>query len=105
MRRRNILKHADYRESYRWNGWIRNTQRRLWHRACEYASGKAAMYDQKLLEGHKRCVLIGDTVLLGVLIGVAQIGVLIGPLIGGALTQFTSWRWCKSGVERAFELI
>jgi MFS family permease len=45
----------------------------------------------------------GGTVLLGVLIGVAQIGVLIGPLIGGALTQYASWRWCECSVERTSE--
>jgi MFS family permease len=34
--------------------------------------------------------------LLGSLMSVAQIGTVLGPLIGGALTQYTTWRWCKS---------
>ena len=33
--------------------------------------------------------------LIGIILGVASTGVAIGPLIGGALTQRASWRWCK----------
>lgn len=32
--------------------------------------------------------------LLGILIGFSFIGLALGPLVGGALTQHASWRWC-----------
>ncbi|PVH76182.1 efflux pump [Cadophora sp. DSE1049] len=31
---------------------------------------------------------------LGGMISTAQLGILLGPLIGGALTEFATWRWC-----------
>ncbi|KAF2737110.1 efflux pump protein [Polyplosphaeria fusca] len=30
----------------------------------------------------------------GFLLGVAQLGLISGPLIGGALTEYATWRWC-----------
>lgn len=32
--------------------------------------------------------------LTGLMMGMSQVGVVIGPLVGGALTSFSTWRWC-----------
>ncbi len=37
----------------------------------------------------------GATGYRGVMMSLSFFGLVSGPLIGGALTQFTTWRWCK----------
>ncbi|KAH8807090.1 major facilitator superfamily domain-containing protein [Xylogone sp. PMI_703] len=38
--------------------------------------------------------LVRRPLMLGILMGVANIANALGPFIGGSLTQYASWRWC-----------
>ncbi|TGO10707.1 hypothetical protein BTUL_0127g00060 [Botrytis tulipae] len=40
-------------------------------------------------------------ILIGIIMSTASIGQVIGPLIGGALTQHASWRWCTHTLNRS----
>jgi MFS family permease len=33
--------------------------------------------------------------LMGVTMALIQLATAVGPLVGGAVTQYATWRWCK----------
>src|SRR5688572_3743326 len=34
-------------------------------------------------------------IMYGIVMGFAQVGVALGPIVGGALTEHATWRWCR----------
>ncbi len=31
---------------------------------------------------------------MGINVGIGQLGLALGPILGGAFTEYLSWRWC-----------
>lgn len=43
-------------------------------------------------------------VLIGLMMSICQLGLVLGPVIGGALTQYATWRWCKFSPPKPWRL-
>lgn len=39
----------------------------------------------------------------GIMMGVSQMGIVCGPLLGGAFTEYVTWRWCMFEASPLFD--
>jgi hypothetical protein len=57
------------------------------------ANALKAKFDAAL--GGHRIQQANDLAIVGMVIGIGQLGLVSGPLSEGLLTQYATWRWCK----------
>ncbi|GKT52450.1 efflux pump mlcE [Colletotrichum spaethianum] len=56
--------------------------------------GSAGLYNGALTIIAATVPLQKRPLIIGILIGISNLGLVIGPLVGGAFTEFVNWRWC-----------
>ncbi|KAH6611957.1 efflux pump protein [Boeremia exigua] len=56
--------------------------------------GAAGLFNGALTIISSSVPLDKSPIYTGILAGITQLGIVAGPLIGGALTEHVSWRWC-----------
>lgn len=85
--------YADCRTCYCRHRIIWSSQWRFYNSSCKFPSTTPAWYVTSCF--FFTLSWLTGAALTGILMGITQLGSLSGPLIGGALTQHASWRWCK----------
>ncbi|TEA10097.1 Efflux pump mlcE [Colletotrichum sidae] len=56
--------------------------------------GSAGLFNGALTIIGNTVPLARRPVIIGIMIGFSNMGLVMGPLVGGALTEYTTWRWC-----------
>lgn len=56
--------------------------------------GSAGLYNGMLTIIANTVPLARRPLIIGIIIGLANMGLVTGPLVGGALTEYSTWRWC-----------